>query len=62
MYVDRHEFCVVYTAAVTTKRKNARANRDRCVADQFRTTGSVNRPIHIVQYRGANGIRQHAAG
>lgn len=62
MYVDRLELFVVYTTTVTTKRKNARANRDCCVVDPSRTTVRVNRPIHIVRYRGANGIRRHTAG
>jgi len=62
MYVNRPELLVVYTAAVTTKRENARANRDRCVVDPSWTTVRVNRPIHIVQYCGVNGIRRYTAG
>jgi len=54
MYVDRLKLFVVYSAAVTTKRENASANRDRCVVDPSRTTVRVNRPVHIVWYRGAN--------
>jgi len=62
MYVDRLKLFVVYSAAVTTKRENASANRDRCVVDPSRTTVRVNRPIHIVWYRGANWNRRQATG
>lgn len=62
MYVNWLELFVVYTAAVTSKRENAGANRDRGMIDPSWTTVRVNRPIHIVRYRQANVIRRHTAG